>query len=62
MSEANELSGPDLSQGIDAGALSEGRPLLGHAQGEAVMLVRRNDLLAVVTGMAVAALARAAGL
>ena len=28
----------------------------------AVMLVRRNDLLAVLTGMAVAALARAAGL
>ena len=28
----------------------------------AVMLVRRNDLLAVITGMAVAALARAAGL
>ena len=28
----------------------------------AVMLVRRNDLLAVVTGMAVAAMARAAGL
>ena len=27
-----------------------------------MMLVRRNDLLAVVTGMAVAAMARAAGL
>lgn len=32
------------------------------AAGGTVMLMRRNDLLAVVTGMAVAALARAAGL
>jgi hypothetical protein len=28
----------------------------------AVMLIRRNDLLAVITGMAVAAAARAAGM
>jgi uncharacterized membrane protein len=35
---------------------------LAIAAAGAVMLVRRNDLLAVVTGMAVAAAARAAGL
>jgi len=36
--------------------------MLAIAAAGAVMLVRRNDLLAVVTGMAVAALVRAAGL
>jgi uncharacterized membrane protein len=35
--------------------------MLAIAAAGTVMLVRRNDLLAVVTGMAVAALARAAG-
>ena len=36
--------------------------MLAIAAAGAVMLVRRNDLLAVVTGMAVAALVRGAGL
>ena len=40
MSQANELSGPDLSAGVDAGSLKDGEPLLGHAGGEAVMLVK----------------------
>jgi uncharacterized membrane protein len=35
--------------------------MLAIAAASTVMLVRRNDLLAVVTGMAVAALVRAAG-
>ncbi len=41
--EPIELSGPDLTQGIDARELKDGEPLLGHARGEAVMLVRRGD-------------------
>jgi apoptosis-inducing factor 3 len=38
-----ELSGPDLSQGIDAATLSSGKKLLGHANGEAVLLARVGD-------------------
>jgi apoptosis-inducing factor 3 len=33
-----ELSGPDLSAGVSLDALEAGQPLLGHAQGEAVLL------------------------
>ncbi|HKP58947.1 MAG TPA: FAD-dependent oxidoreductase [Polyangiales bacterium] len=40
MSEPTELSGPDLGAGIAADQVIEGTPLLGHAHGEAVMLVR----------------------
>ena len=40
MGEPAPLSGPDLSQGIRASDLADGAPLLGHAQGEAVVLVR----------------------
>src|SRR5438132_1473010 len=43
MSEASELSGPDLTRGVTPAELQEGTPLLGHAHGEAVMLVRRGD-------------------
>src|SRR5678809_1006099 len=35
-----ELSGPDLANGVPDGDLREGAPLLGHAGGEAVVLVR----------------------
>jgi NADPH-dependent 2,4-dienoyl-CoA reductase/sulfur reductase-like enzyme/nitrite reductase/ring-hydroxylating ferredoxin subunit len=35
-----ELTGPDLEQGVAYGDLSEGKPVLGHAGGEAVVLVR----------------------
>jgi NADPH-dependent 2,4-dienoyl-CoA reductase/sulfur reductase-like enzyme/nitrite reductase/ring-hydroxylating ferredoxin subunit len=37
-----ELKGPDLAQGVALSDLEEGRPVLGHAEGEAVMLVRRG--------------------
>jgi apoptosis-inducing factor 3 len=43
-----KLSGPDLAAGIDEAALGAGASLLGHAGGEAVLLVRRGgDVLAV---------------
>jgi NADPH-dependent 2,4-dienoyl-CoA reductase/sulfur reductase-like enzyme/nitrite reductase/ring-hydroxylating ferredoxin subunit len=42
MSHDHELSGPDLAGGIEVSALAEGTPLLGHAQGEEVMLVRKG--------------------
>jgi NADPH-dependent 2,4-dienoyl-CoA reductase/sulfur reductase-like enzyme/nitrite reductase/ring-hydroxylating ferredoxin subunit len=38
-----ELSGPDLEQGIPLSQLEEGEMLLGHAQGEPVLLARRGD-------------------
>jgi apoptosis-inducing factor 3 len=37
------LSGPDLEQGVAFASLAEGQPLLGHARGESVLLVRRGD-------------------
>src|SRR4051812_38107572 len=40
MGGSTELSGPDLSAGIADADLREGQPLLGHAGGEAVVLVR----------------------
>ena len=40
MGSTAELSGPDLSAGIADADLREGTPLLGHAGGEAVVLVR----------------------
>jgi len=45
MGGANELKGPDLSEGADVAALGDGVPLLGDAGGEAVMLVRRGKQL-----------------
>ena len=38
-----ELTGPDLETGLPLDELTDGEPLLGHARGEAVMLVRRGD-------------------
>jgi NADPH-dependent 2,4-dienoyl-CoA reductase/sulfur reductase-like enzyme/nitrite reductase/ring-hydroxylating ferredoxin subunit len=38
-----ELSGPDLAQGIRLSDVPEGGTLLGHAEGEAVLLVRRKE-------------------
>ena len=40
MAHATELSGPDFSVGIPLSELIENVPVLGHAQGEAVLLVR----------------------
>lgn len=39
MSGHTELTGPDLSAGVDAQSLRPGDKLLGHAKGEAVLLV-----------------------
>ena len=41
--EAKPLTGPDLERGVPWAELREGAPLLGHAQGEAVLLVRRGE-------------------
>src|SRR5437773_4726835 len=38
-----QLTGPDLTQGIDASSLEPGGKLLGHAAGEAVLLARIDD-------------------
>jgi NADPH-dependent 2,4-dienoyl-CoA reductase/sulfur reductase-like enzyme/nitrite reductase/ring-hydroxylating ferredoxin subunit len=38
-----KLNGPDLEAGIPEGDLVGETPLLGHAHGESVVLVRRND-------------------
>jgi len=42
MSGSQELSGPDLSQGIRSDDLSEGQMLVGHAGGEGVLLARSS--------------------
>ena len=43
MGQTKELSGPDLSAGVAMSNLPENVPLLGHAGGEAVMLVRTGS-------------------
>ena len=43
--EQTELSGPDLSKGVPLSTVVDGAPLLGHAQGEPVILVRRGEAL-----------------
>jgi NADPH-dependent 2,4-dienoyl-CoA reductase/sulfur reductase-like enzyme/nitrite reductase/ring-hydroxylating ferredoxin subunit len=40
--DSQKLEGPDLAHGIDPGAVPEGGTLVGHAHGEAVLLVRRG--------------------
>ncbi len=46
MSESNpELVGPDFGKGVPASAALEGAPLLGHSQGEQVIVVRRGSEL-----------------
>lgn len=37
-----KLTGPDLSQGIDTKDLADGKLLVGHANGEAVLVARRG--------------------
>src|SRR5260221_5598017 len=37
------LAGPDLSQGVAISQLANGAMLLGHAQGESVLVARRGD-------------------
>jgi apoptosis-inducing factor 3 len=41
--EQQELKGPDLASGISIDDLADGAMLLGHANGEAVLLARRGD-------------------
>ena len=41
--EPTPLAGPDLSLGVPASRLPDGAMLLGHAQGEPVLLARRGD-------------------
>ena len=43
MAEQTKLTGPDFGAGVDASTVRDGEPLLGHANGEAVLLVRRGD-------------------
>ena len=43
--DTSELSGPDLSLGVPLSSLPEGAMLQGHADGEAVLLVRRDGEL-----------------
>ena len=38
-----ELSGPDFGVGVDIGQVPEGVPFLGHAEGEAIVVVRRGN-------------------
>src|SRR5689334_16094432 len=46
--ETEELSGPDFVAGVELSTVADGVPLLGHAHGEPVILVRRGaDLFAV---------------
>ena len=43
MGGTTELSGPNLGDGIDAASLDPGGKILGHANGEAVLLARVGD-------------------
>lgn len=47
-SDQKELTGPDLTEGLDPESIAEGQILLGHADGEAVVVARSNGALFVV--------------
>jgi NADPH-dependent 2,4-dienoyl-CoA reductase/sulfur reductase-like enzyme/nitrite reductase/ring-hydroxylating ferredoxin subunit len=48
MSDVTTLTGPDLTEGVESQTLVEGVPVLGHAGGEPVMLVKtQGEILAV---------------
>lgn len=49
MAEQKELSGPDLKSGVELSSLTEGEPLLGHYEGESVVLVRQGDQVFALT-------------
>ncbi|MGQ0648491.1 MAG: FAD-dependent oxidoreductase [Gemmatimonadaceae bacterium] len=42
------LAGPDLRNGVAAGDIAEGSMLLGHAEGEAVLLARTGGMLCAI--------------
>jgi NADPH-dependent 2,4-dienoyl-CoA reductase/sulfur reductase-like enzyme/nitrite reductase/ring-hydroxylating ferredoxin subunit len=44
MGQAPRLTGPDLSAGIEISRVPENMPLLGHANGAAVILVRKESV------------------
>jgi len=46
---SKELVGPDLSGGVELSSLRENEPLLGHAHGEAVLLVRQGETVSAVS-------------
>lgn len=48
MSTPQELKGPDLGAGIDGTQIREGEPLLGHAAGEPIVLVRSGGEICAV--------------
>src|SRR3954470_24291804 len=43
MSGEQQLQGPDLAAGVAVSAIPDGGMLVGHAQGQAVLLSRRGD-------------------
>jgi len=43
--ESTELSGPDFCEGVPVSAVADGAMLLGHAQGEPIILARRGEHL-----------------
>ncbi|HEU5137507.1 MAG TPA: FAD-dependent oxidoreductase [Steroidobacteraceae bacterium] len=45
MAHTQELSGPDLAAGVAASDLAENVPLLGHARGDAIVLVRTGTTI-----------------
>lgn len=46
---AAPLSGPDFAEGVPVSSVQEGKPLLGHAGGEAILLARSGDELFAVS-------------
>ncbi|MBT8402199.1 MAG: Rieske 2Fe-2S domain-containing protein, partial [Rhodothermia bacterium] len=41
--EKKELEGPDLTKGVSLSELRDGGKMVGHADGESVLLVRKGD-------------------
>ena len=48
MAEKEELAGPDFEVGVALSDLPEGTPVLGHARGEEIVLVRQGDVVRAV--------------
>ena len=46
-----ELTGPDFAQGVNQDAVVQNQPLLGHAFGEAILLVRDGDEIFAVSAI-----------
>lgn len=50
MGGSSELQGPDLAKGVALAALTEGEPFVGHAHGEAIVVVRQGETVRAVGG------------